>query len=123
MNKNPADEKAIFNFARRIDSPEAVSEYLNQVCGDDQQARQRIVDLLRIHEQEQSFLESPPPGINATIDAPAVSEKPGAQIGPYKLILKKQSKPRGWLACPIGRTAFSGVRKTCLSVSLIWLRV
>ena len=97
MNQKPADDKTIFNVARRLDSPEAVSEYLNQACGDDQQARHRIVDLLRVYEQEQSFLESPPPGIDLTIDVPTVSEKPGAEIGPYRLILKKQSKPRvGW---------------------------
>ena len=86
MNSKPADEKAIFNVARKMESAEAVAEYLDMACGDDQQARQRIVELLRLHEQEQSFLESPPPGIDVTLDAPSISEKPGSQIGPFRLM-------------------------------------
>src|SRR2546422_501289 len=83
------NEKCVFNIARRIDSPEARAEYLQQICGDDPQVLGRVVELLQVHEQEQSFLESPvvargllPAG--DTIDQPA--EQVGNLIGPYKLL-------------------------------------
>jgi WD40 repeat protein/serine/threonine protein kinase len=80
------DEKAIFNIARRIDSCEAQTDYLRQVCGADADALRRLVELLHVHEQEQSFLESPAVAVetSSTIDRPM--ERPGTQIGPYKLL-------------------------------------
>jgi serine/threonine protein kinase/tetratricopeptide (TPR) repeat protein len=80
------DEKAIFNTARRIDSREAQASYLRQVCGTDADALRRLVELLQVHEQEQSFLESPAVAVenSPTIDRPM--ERPGTLIGPYKLL-------------------------------------
>src|SRR5436190_14611201 len=80
------DEKAIFNVARQIGSPDARAEYLRQACGADSGLRERVQDLLRAYEEQASFLESPPPvGVTPTIDEPA-SESPGTVIGPYKLL-------------------------------------
>jgi serine/threonine-protein kinase len=80
------DEKAIFNVARQIGSPDALTEYLRQACGADSGLRERVQDLLRAYEEQASFLESPPPvGVAPTIDEPA-SESPGSVIGPYKLL-------------------------------------
>src|SRR6476620_7852133 len=80
------DEKAIFNVARQIGSPDARAEYLRQACGPDSGLRERVQVLLRAYEDQASFLESPPPvGVAPTIDQPA-SESPGTVIGPYKLI-------------------------------------
>src|SRR5262249_5422415 len=44
--------------------------------------------LLRVYEQEQSFLEEPPagPGASPTVDVPPLAEGPGTVIGPYKLL-------------------------------------
>ena len=47
--------------------------------------RDFIDRLLARHEQENSFLESPAVARVSTIDAPAVTERIGSQIGPYKL--------------------------------------
>ena len=41
MSTQQLSEKEIFNVARRLDSTEAVSAYLEQVCGDD-----RVVDII-----------------------------------------------------------------------------
>ena len=79
------DEKAVFNIARRIDSPEARQDYLRQACGADEDALQRIFDLLRVHEQEQSFLEVPAVASSPTIDQ-TLTDRVGTQIGPYKLL-------------------------------------
>ena len=53
------DEAAIFNVARRMESPEARRSYLYVACGDDAELRRRIDSLLRIHEEDQSFLTLP----------------------------------------------------------------
>src|SRR5947208_1382349 len=80
------DEKAIFNVARQIGSPDARAEYLRQACGADSGLRARVQDLLRAYEEQASFLESPAPvGVVPTLDQ-ASSESPGAIIGPYKLL-------------------------------------
>ncbi len=46
----------------------------------------RVTALLRVHDQEQSFLESPPPGVDATIQLAPITEKPGTLIDRYKLL-------------------------------------
>jgi serine/threonine protein kinase len=86
MTSEKLDEKAIFNVARQIDSPRARLEYLRQVCAADADLLVRVETLLRAYEEQASFLESPPAGnAFATIDQPVI-EKPGTQIGPYKLL-------------------------------------
>jgi serine/threonine protein kinase/tetratricopeptide (TPR) repeat protein len=79
------DEKSIFNAARRIAEPKARCLYLGQACGHDTALRSRVEALLRIHEQEDGFLESPAGGIREAVHALA-GEGPGAIIGPYKLL-------------------------------------
>ena len=46
MATDQLSDKEIFNFARRLDSREAVEEYLDQICGDDRERRQRILKLV-----------------------------------------------------------------------------
>ena len=86
MNVQQIDEKAVFNIARRIGDTAARDEYLAQACGDDQPAIQRIQELLRIHDQQQSFLESPAADVGPTVNRSPVTEQPGTIIGPYKLL-------------------------------------
>src|SRR5262249_13622545 len=76
-------EEEIFHVARKIDSPEARADYLNQVCGQDDALRGRIAALLQVHEQERSFLKPPEPAVTS---ADVAAETLGAVIGPYKLI-------------------------------------
>ena len=80
------DERAIFGVARRLDSPEARAEYLQQVCGDDRELAERVIALINAFEGAKSFLEPPVPSVVATIDFSPVIECPGTQIGPYKLL-------------------------------------
>src|SRR5262249_61402350 len=87
------DEKAIFNVAREIASPDARAEYLRQACGSDSSLFERVGVLLRAYEGQASFLESPPViGLSPTIDQP-VAETPGTVIGPYNLV--EQNGERG----------------------------
>ena len=86
MSNQPIDEKAVFNSARRLAGQEERVAYLQQVCGHDPEAMHRVLELLRIYDQENSFLESPPVALGATVDIPPLNEKPGTVIGPYKLL-------------------------------------
>jgi serine/threonine protein kinase/Flp pilus assembly protein TadD len=85
MVSEQLDEEAIFQAARTIDSPQARAEYVRQACGGDQAVQERVMKLLRAFAEGGSFLESPLPGIDATIDRP-IAEGPGSIIGPYKLL-------------------------------------
>jgi serine/threonine protein kinase/Tfp pilus assembly protein PilF len=88
MDTQQIDEKAIFNAARQIADAVAREDFLNNACGGDEPAIQRIGELLRVHAQMQSFLESPAADITPTTDSAPIAERPGTVIGPYKLLQK-----------------------------------
>ena len=80
------DDQAIFEIARKIDSQGARQAYLQQVCGDDPAQEQRVGALLHAYQENASFLESPPPGVALSPTIVQSLERPGTQIGPYKLL-------------------------------------
>jgi eukaryotic-like serine/threonine-protein kinase len=86
MTARQLDEEAIFNVARKITPPAVREEYLRQACGDDEALRGRVQDLLRVHDEEPSFLRSPALGPGVTVDQQPSMERPGTVIGPYKLL-------------------------------------
>ncbi len=77
-------EATIFNVARQIEAPEARRLYICQACGEDRNLQARIEDLLRVHDQERTFLDSPTDEFRAILGVP-VNDGPGTLIGPYKL--------------------------------------
>ena len=80
------NEQSIFTAALERPSDDR-SSFLDQACGADWHLRNRVEQLLRLHEGAGSFLEEPPVAIDSGIDDETiVAEKPGALIGPYKLI-------------------------------------
>ncbi len=85
MGYKQLDEAAIFNAARKIAAPESRAGYLKQACGDNPALLERVGVLLRAHDEEKSFLESPPPVFDATVNTSTIREGPGTVIGPYKL--------------------------------------
>ncbi len=86
MASSQRDEKSIFGVARKIDSAEARSVYLKEACGGDPALLDRLTALLRAHDEDHGFLESPPPGLSPRLDPPPVAEQPGQTIGHYKLL-------------------------------------
>jgi serine/threonine protein kinase len=78
------DEATIFNLARRMPSPDQRGHYLDQACGGDSQLRARVEALLRIHDQDPSFLETP--AVSRAAETDTLAEGPGKHIGPYKLL-------------------------------------
>ncbi|MCP4784056.1 MAG: protein kinase [Fuerstiella sp.] len=61
------DEQSIFLEALEKSSPENQTAWLNEACGNDEALKQRILKLLQRHEEAQSFLEQPAPGLEQTI--------------------------------------------------------
>jgi serine/threonine protein kinase/tetratricopeptide (TPR) repeat protein len=85
MTAPKLDEADIFNVARQIGSLDVQRLYIEQVCGDDQALRVRLEALLRVHREDQAFLDRPAEGVPTTPDRRAI-ETAGRQIGPYKLL-------------------------------------
>jgi hypothetical protein len=79
------DEASLFNAARQIPEAEVRRAYLDRACGEDKRLRTRLEALLRVHEQDRSFLEAPAVPTPAARLRPA-GEEPGSQIGPYQLV-------------------------------------
>src|SRR5438874_1000564 len=85
---DPTPLEAIF-FAALEKAPDERAAYLNDACGGDTDLRRRVERMLAAQVDAASFLESPPSAVVAitspTIDDASL-EKPGTQIGPYKLL-------------------------------------
>jgi len=84
MAGDPRRVQAVFLAAVEKPFSERAA-YLDQECGDDTDLRHRVAALLLAHDEPGSFLDSPPPGISPTIIQP-ITERPGTQIGPYRLL-------------------------------------
>ncbi len=93
MNALPEREVAVFNAARRLTAKERAA-YLDKACASDAALRRRVEELLQVSETSAHFLEQPalaepaaPAGAGGTGRlSVALSEKPGDQIGRYKLL-------------------------------------
>ncbi|MCP4783031.1 MAG: protein kinase [Fuerstiella sp.] len=85
MSDKLLDEKEIFKVACCIQSVDARNCYVDHVCGDDTRLQGRVATLLRMHEEEPEFLESPVVAIAATAEMPPIADASGTEIGPYKL--------------------------------------
>jgi eukaryotic-like serine/threonine-protein kinase len=84
----PQDKVAsIFDAAVELETPVQRAAYLDAACGADQQLRAEVEQLLQHDGAAGSFLHRPAaPGLIVTVEAPAVTERPSAVIGPYKLL-------------------------------------
>lgn len=98
MNSAVENEETIFLAALEQPTAERAA-YLERACAGNNALRARVDHLLNLHLQSDGPLDAVPPdcspslfrdgqlvaGANATIDMPAIPERPGTQIGPYKL--------------------------------------
>jgi WD40 repeat protein/serine/threonine protein kinase len=78
-------EEDIFHEALNRD-PADRAAYLDRACAGRPELRFAVEGLLRANVGASGFLGGPAPGLVATIDLPAVTERPGTEIGPYKLM-------------------------------------
>ncbi len=85
MAESKLDEAAIFNTARQMEDAEARHAYILQACGEDGELRRRVEALLRVHVEEETFLDSPTRELNALLGA-STGDDLDTEIGPYKLL-------------------------------------
>ncbi len=79
----PPQVDSIFLAAAELASDEERAAYLAEACGDDDEIRSRVEQLLKAHAEAGSFMDEPN-GVIAVEDDPFSS--PDRQIGPYKLL-------------------------------------
>ncbi len=91
MSDHEQREETLFNAALQLATPEERAAYLKEACPDDEPLRQRVVALLRAHEQADAPLDKPAAGlpartlvVNTAMIQP--TEKAGDKIGRYKLL-------------------------------------
>jgi WD40 repeat protein/serine/threonine protein kinase len=80
--------EAIFFAALEAGSSQERAAYLDQACAGSPDLRRRVEKMLAAQAQAGSFLEQPAhaPAATATVDEPPIAERPGAVVGPYKLM-------------------------------------
>jgi tetratricopeptide (TPR) repeat protein len=86
MTNAARSPETVFSEAIEIQSPEERRSYLDRACEGDMGLRQAVEKLITLHSQAGDFLESPAVNLDVTAFAPALSERPGTVIGPYKLL-------------------------------------
>jgi serine/threonine protein kinase/Flp pilus assembly protein TadD len=79
------NEEDIFHEALARKLPAERAAYLEQACAGDTALRASVEALLRAHVGASGFMDLPVAAVAATVDEP-ISERPGAVIGPYKLM-------------------------------------
>jgi serine/threonine protein kinase len=85
MSVDPQQARELFIAAIKL-APEQWAGYLDKACGPDKALHSRVRHLLEAYRQADSFLEEDTGGSPATVDEPDVPERPGAVLGPYKLL-------------------------------------
>ena len=78
-------ESGIFKAAVKL-PPEQRAGYLDQACASNAALRREIDSLLRVHDVSGSFLQDQSYRRQLTADYEPITERPGATIGPYKLM-------------------------------------
>jgi tetratricopeptide (TPR) repeat protein/tRNA A-37 threonylcarbamoyl transferase component Bud32 len=84
MTQAPPTEEAIFQAALEKPTRQERVAYVEGALAGDEALRQRVLELLASHDASRGPLDMPPTALGATIDG--FSERPGSQIGPYKLL-------------------------------------
>jgi len=82
MSAERPNKHDIFNAAAELASDAERQAFLDRACGSDAPLRLEIENLLERDREAGSFLESPPAELGVTHPL----ERPGTQIGPYKLL-------------------------------------
>src|SRR5262249_5056704 len=78
--------RAVFDVAVERHTPEQWDVYLDQACVGDDELRRQAALLLKAHAEGQGPLDRGAFGGDRTGPYPAMTERPGTVIGPYKLL-------------------------------------
>jgi len=85
MNDGSDRDVVVFTEALRLPAAER-GDYLGRACSGDEDLRQRVEVLLKLHDRVGDFLEQPPTGPGKGRAEVEAGEKPGDRIGRYKLL-------------------------------------
>jgi len=80
------NERSIFLAALEITDPAQRAAYLNRECGPDAALRRHIEELIAAKSKVAGFLDQPHEMVDMTADSAPLAERPGTQVGPYKLL-------------------------------------
>jgi WD40 repeat protein/serine/threonine protein kinase/Flp pilus assembly protein TadD len=80
-----ASEESVFGEALEIRDSQQRAAFLDRACAGDPGLRRSVESLLSAYGAGQ-FLEAPAAAPALTVDDPAVAERPGSVLGPYKLL-------------------------------------
>jgi len=86
VGKESLDLKLIFCNTLEKAGDQERQAYLDEVCKDNPDLRDKLEELLALHDQADGFLEVP--AAEVTLDGSPLLEGPGTVIGPYKLLEK-----------------------------------
>jgi len=78
--------EALFNEALKL-KPEERMAFLGNACGNDAELRRQLHELLQAESEAGEFLPDAPKAAITVVDVP-LTEKPGDQVGRYKLLEK-----------------------------------
>lgn len=81
MTHAPNSDSEIFRDAAKL-APEERPAFLNEACGGNRSLHDEVESLLRAHDPDGSFLQSPAVVVT---ELQRIRELPGTMIGPYKL--------------------------------------
>src|SRR5262245_40959538 len=76
------NEELIFDAAIQMSDRGLRAAYLDEMCAGDGSLRRSVEQLLACHDTAGDFLETPPPGANASSAPPSTS----TMVGPYRLV-------------------------------------
>jgi len=85
MNDGSDRDVVVFTEALRLPAAER-GDYLGRACSGNEDLRQRVEVLLKLHDRVGDFLEQPPTGPGKGRAEVEAGEKPGDRIGRYKLL-------------------------------------
>ena len=93
MAEHARDEKDIFFAALEKPTPQERNAFVEGACAGDPELLERVRELLATHEESVGPLDSPPPGVQATVNHP-IPEGPGfPRAAPSVYILSLMTVP------------------------------
>src|SRR5262245_55438300 len=85
MGPNTAHVKSVFGRAMDLTSSAERAAYLEEACGGNARLRGEVESLLKAAQEAPGFFGALAPTRSGAADG-AVAERPGAAVGPYKLL-------------------------------------
>jgi hypothetical protein len=82
------NKETIFHQACEINDVSQRASFIAQACQGDESLRAEIEELLKLDDQRDSLLDFELTNLDQTSDSFPILEKPGDEIGPFKLLQK-----------------------------------